>query len=218
MPFAAPLTRHVQRRRRQTNVFYKVKGRNVIQCQGAQLSSATFDIEGANNRIEIGDGCILENVIFYVRGHDHLMFIDTDCVFRSGSDIWMEDSDCSLIIGRNSTFEQVHLALTEPKSKISIGRDCMFERGIDVRTGDSHSIISERTGERVNFAKDVSIGNHVWVCAHCTLLKGVSIADNCVVATGSIVVRSFEKPGVIIGGNPATQLKEGINWKRERIY
>ncbi len=93
----------------------------------------------------------------------------------------------------------------------------MFARDIDVRTGDSHSIVSQQSGERINRARDVSIGNHVWVAAHCSILKGVSIADDSVVATGSIVTRSFEKSGIIIGGNPAAELKQGIHWLRERI-
>ena len=159
----------------------------------------------------------MNNVTFYMRGDNHLVIIKSGCRFNDKSEIWIEDSDCSLSIEEGSSFESVHLALTETGSKISIGRDCMFASDIDVRTGDSHSIISEKTGERINRAKDVRIGNHVWVAAHCVLLKGVSIADNSVIATGSVVTRSFEKSGVIIGGNPAVQLKEEINWLRERV-
>ena len=217
LPVIGPIAHRVRQRRRQTNVIYRVKGNNSIQCADARLSSVTFDISGKNNRLNIEENCVLNDVTFYIRGDNHLVIIKSGCRFNDKSEIWIEDSDCSLLIEEGSSFESVHLALTEVGSKISIGRDCMFASDIDVRTGDSHSIISQKTGERINRAKDVRIGNHVWVAAHCVLLKGVSIADNSVIATGSVVTRSFGKSGVIIGGNPAVQLKEEINWLRERV-
>lgn len=217
LPFIGPFARRIQRRRYHINIIRKIKGHNTINYDGAKLSSITFDIEGQNNCVTIEEGCILEGVKFYIRGDNHSIILKSGCVFRSGSNIWMEDSNCSLIVEEDSTFEGVHFALTEPKSKINIGRDCMFASDIDIRTGDSHSIISQETGARLNYAKNVSIGNHVWVAAHCVILKGVTIADNSVVATGSIVSRSFEEEGIIVGGNPATQRKGDINWLRKRI-
>lgn len=35
------------------------------------------------------------------------------------------------------------------------------------------------------------------------ILPGVSIADNTIVAAGSVVTKSFVEPGVVIGGGPA---------------
>lgn len=93
----------------------------------------------------------------------------------------------------------------------------MFAYDIDVRTGDSHSIISTASNERLNHAQDVVIGDHVWVAAHCIILKGVRIPEDSVIATGSVVTGSYQTPGILIGGNPARQLKEGISWVRERI-
>ena len=217
LPLVGPVAHRVRQRRRQTNVIYRVKGNNTINCEAAKLSSVTFEIEGNNNYINIGENCVLNNVRFYIRGENHSITINSNCAFHNGGDIWIEDHNCSLIIEEHSTFENVHLALTEANSKITIGRDCMFASDIDVRTGDSHSIISGQTGKRINYAKDIFIGDHVWVAAHCVILKGVNIANNSVVATGSIVTRSFDKPGIIIGGNPAIQLKEEVNWLRERI-
>jgi glycosyltransferase involved in cell wall biosynthesis len=192
-------------------------GNNTILYDNAILSSVTFDIKGEGNKIEIMEGCVLKNLTFYIKGNNHKVFMDKGCEFRHGGSIWIADSDCSLIIGEKSTFEDVHLALTEPGSQIAIGRDCMFAYDIDVRTGDSHSIISLESNARINYAENVFIGDHVWVGAHSIILKGVSIPDNSVVATGSVVTRSFETSGIIVGGNPATIIKKGITWSRERI-
>ena len=138
--------------------------------------------------------------------------------FNKGGSIWIEDYNCEAIIGDNTTFEDSHIAVTEPNSKIQIGNDCMFANDIDIRTGDSHSIIDSLTNERINYAQNINIGNHIWIASHVSILKGVHIADNTVVATRAVVTKSFIEKNILIGGMPAKKLKENINWDRQRIY
>jgi acetyltransferase-like isoleucine patch superfamily enzyme len=190
---------------------------NVLHYGNSILSSVLVDIKGDRNRIEIEDGCLLNRVTFFIRGDDHRIEIKKGCRFSGGGALWLCDRNCSLVIGENSTFEDVHIAASEPGSKVEIGEDCMFAYDIDIRTGDSHSILDSRTGERVNPARDVYIGKHVWVAAHTILLKGVSIPDDCVVATGSVVTRSCDERGVVLAGNPARTVKRQITWSRKRI-
>jgi acetyltransferase-like isoleucine patch superfamily enzyme len=189
---------------------------NRIRYDDATLSYVTFDIVGNNNKIEIKEDCILKNVTFMIRGSGHRVLINSGCRFKQGGSIWFEDSNGLLTIGENTTFENVHMAITEPNSKITIGQDCLFSYDIDLRTGDSHSIISQENNQRLNYAEDISIGNHVWVAAHSILLKGSAVADNSVVATGSIVSQKSNKEGIIIGGNPAKEIKDGITWSKKR--
>jgi acetyltransferase-like isoleucine patch superfamily enzyme len=218
-PMIGSILMRIHLRKPLNSIKRKIKGRNNrIIHNNAILSSVLFDISGNGNTIEIMGNCILNNIVFYVRGNGHRVLIQNGCRFNRGGNIWFEDNNCSLSIGENTTFENVHLALTEPNSKITIGQDCMFAYDIDVRTGDSHSIISQPSNKRINFAEDIFIGNHVWVAAHCNLLKGCLISDNSVVATGSVVTQKYYSKGIIIGGNPAKQIKDGITWTRNRIY
>jgi acetyltransferase-like isoleucine patch superfamily enzyme len=189
---------------------------NTISYNEAILSSTTFDINGNGNKIEIKEDCILRNVTFDIRGSGHRVVINRGCRFKQGGSIRFEDSNGFLLIGEKSTFEDVHLAITEPNSKIIIGQDCMFASDIDIRTGDSHSIISQENNQRLNYAEDINIGNHVWVAANCILLKGSTIPDDSVVATGSVVTKKFDTKGIIIGGNPAKQIKDRITWSKKR--
>lgn len=218
-PFISSLIRRIYYQKYFNSVKRMIRGKNNrIAYKNALLASVIIDIKGNNNTIEIQEGCILNNVTFYVRGNGHRILINRGCHFKRSSSIWFEDSYCLLQIGENSTFEDVHLALTEPHSQIVIGKDCMFAYDIDVRTGDSHSIISKESNERINYAKDITIGDHVWIAAHSSLLKGSVISADSVVASGSIVTKKYNTKGIIIGGNPAKTIKEGITWTRERIY
>jgi acetyltransferase-like isoleucine patch superfamily enzyme len=189
---------------------------NIISYKNSILTSVVFHIKGDRNYIQIAEGSLLEGVTFSIRGDDHTILIGRNCSFGPGSSMYLEDCRGVITIGENSTFGQVHIASTEPGSKIEIGSDCMFANDIDIRTGDSHAIVSASTGERLNYAQDVMIGNHVWVAAHCVLLKGVHISDDSIVATGSVVTKKFNEKHIIIAGNPAIVVKEEINWTRQR--
>ena len=199
----------------------KVKGKNnhIKYNQTVELSNVEFDIYGNNNTIIIDDYCRLFNVKFHLKGNNNQVRIGKNVRFKRGGSIWVEDYNCSIEIKNGSTFVDVHLAAIEPHSKILIGQNCIMGSDIDVRTGDSHSIIDKNTNERYNKPKDVIIGDHVWVTSHCDILKGVSIPKDSIVSTGSIVTKPFTQEGIIIGGSPAKILKENITWeKRVVVY
>lgn len=191
---------------------------NTIECSGTSLESTHFEIWGNNNQIIIGANCQFNDVTFHVEGDDHLIQIGAEVAFSVAGSIWVEDHDGTLTIGDHSTFENVHLAVTEPDSTLSIGQDCMFSYDIDVRTGDSHSVIVDDDNKRSNYAQNISFGDHVWVASHCVILKGSMIGDNSIVGTRSVVTKSFPQSGLMLAGNPAKIIKKGINWKRERVY
>ncbi|MCV9931277.1 hypothetical protein OIU80_03205 [Flavobacterium sp. LS1R47] len=182
-------------------------------CTGNKI-----DIVGNNNHIIISDSVVLKNVVFYIRGNNNKIYLSKKVLFNHGGSIWIEDDNGEAIIGENSTFENVHIAVTEPNSKIIIGKDCMFAKDIDIRTGDSHSILDQRTKKRINHAQNVEIGDHVWIASHVSILKGSVVSSNSVVATRAVVAGKFEKENVLLAGIPAKVIKENVNWDRVRIY
>jgi acetyltransferase-like isoleucine patch superfamily enzyme len=188
---------------------------NVFKVDGAVLKGVKVDIIGDNNQITISPGCTLSDVHFRLRGSGHRIEFGENCRISRGAVIWFEDHDGRLQVGCGTSMVEVHIAVTE-NSKVIIGEDCMFANDIDIRTGDSHSVIDSETGLRLNYASDVVISPHVWIAPHTVILKGVTIGANSVIATGAVVTKSCEA-GVIIGGNPARVIKTGISWKRERV-
>lgn len=191
--------------------------KNVIDFDNfATIVSCNVDIIGNGNTIEIHKSAQLHNVTFYIKGNNNHVKIDKYVRFKRGGLIWIEDDFCEINVGEKSTFEDVHLAATENESKITIGKDCMFAYDIDVRTGDSHSIVDNKTNKRINHAENIEIGDHVWVASHVSILKGVVLPSNVVVATRSVVTKSFHDEHVVLGGIPATVIKNNINWDRSR--
>ncbi len=189
---------------------------NVFQAEGVVFTNLELEIIGDNNTIVIGPGSRFNNVTFHVRGSGYRIEFGPNCTVSRGGNFWFEDEGGLLQVGRDTSMVDVHIAITERGSKVIIGEDCMFANDIDLRTGDSHSVIDVSTGERFNFPGDIHIGRHVWIAPHSVILKGVSIGENSIVAIGSVVTKSFES-GVIIAGCPAKIIRSGVSWSRERI-
>lgn len=53
----------------------------------------------------------------------------------------------------------------------------------------------------------VVIGNNVWIGAHATVLAGVTIGDNSVVAAGAVVTKNVPA-NTVVGGVPAKVIKD----------
>lgn len=191
-----------------------IKGTGNIITNNGSFQNLSFDIIGNDNTILIGKNSIINDTLIFIRG-DHHRIIIGDYVFMGKGELWLEDDHCSLIIHNHTTIEHAHLAVTEPYSILEIHNDCMLAKQIEIRTGDSHSIIDMESGKRINQAANVVLKEHVWVGAHAKILKGVTIGNNTVIATGAIVTKDIPSHS-IAAGIPAKVIKTGTDWKRER--
>ena len=92
-------------------------------------------------------------------------------------------------------------------ANIEVGELCMFSYGITLRNHDSHRIINPNDGSVMNSPKDIVLGKHVWVAQNATILKGVTIGNNSIIAAGSVVTKSIPA-NEIWGGNPAVFIRK----------
>lgn len=194
----------------------QVRGRNNVIVNKGLRQNTRYDIKGNNNRVEIGAGTILSNMRIFMRGDNHTLIIGERCHLKGG-DFYFEDDGCSVRIGNHTTVESAHFAVTEPGRSISIGSNCMFSSGIEFRTGDSHSILDKDTRKRINHGKDVVVQDAVWIGANAVVLKGVTVASNSIIGTGSLVTTDVPAHS-IAAGIPAKVVRENVDWIKKRIY
>lgn len=101
--------------------------------------------------------------------------------------------------------------LMSPGSRISasdaitIGDGVMIANGAYITDSDWHTIY-DRT-RRSPQVTPVNIGNNVWLGDHATVLKGVTIGDNSVVAARAVVTRDVPA-NVVVAGNPVRVVRE----------
>ena len=101
-------------------------------------------------------------------------------------------------------------------NEIIIGNNVLIAPGVQINTA-SHPVLAEErltqnwnysTGEYRwrTYSKPVKIGNNCWIGANVTILGGVSIGDNAVVAAGAVVTKDVPANS-LVGGVPAKIIK-----------
>ncbi len=192
------------------------QGHQVQVPSDAVLRNVVLDIAGQGHQVHIGAGCVLNQVYIRLRGHGHRLVLAPGVRFTRGGEIWMEDQGGTLLIGEGTTIVHARLSVIEG-TRLRIGAGSLLAYDIEVRTGDSHSILDASTGQRLNPAADVDIGERVWIGARALVLKGARVPRDSVVAAAAVVTRAFTQPGVVLAGHPARVLREGIRWVPERV-
>ena len=193
---------------------YNHGSKNKFVNKGQRVNSR-IQVCGNENTVIIEKGALLLNSLVKINGNGNVIILKAGA-YISGAELWVENNCCELVIGeRTFVGHHSHLACTEDESKLLIGCDCMISSYVQVRTGDSHSIV-DLEGKRINQAQSVFIGNHCWIGEGARVLKGVYLAGDDIVSTGAIITKSFEK-NVLIGGVPGKVLKDSVNWKSERL-
>lgn len=189
-------------------------GGNKLHGIGLSHRFHNLEIIGTNNVIDVRSK-LPKDVRIFIYGNNHCLIIEEGVTFKRGQ-IWFEDHDCEIHIGAGTTIEEAELSVAENGTKITIGKDCMFSKGVFITTTDSHSIISLESGQRTNTAEDIEIRNHVWLGFSVNINKGVIIEDNSVIAGHSVVTKSVPSNS-IAAGVPAKVVKSGITWDRTRF-
>ncbi len=162
------------------------------------------------NMVSIGTGVTMSQCRVLIRGKGNRLIIGNGSTLRATT-LEIIGEQCTLEIGPNCMIgHHCYLSAKEQGVRLTIGDDCGLSRHIKIMTSDGHPIFSQ--GMRINHAKDIVIGNHVWIGDQATILKGVTVGDGSVIGIGSIVTRSIPEAAVA-AGNPARVVKEHVTWQ-----
>ena len=108
-----------------------------------------------------------------------------------------------IYIGKNT---RIHGSCIHAFKKIHIGNDCLIAANCQIFDANGHHSSINRRHTSNGEAKEIRIGDNVWIGANSIILPGVSIGSNSIIAAGSVVNKSI--PGEhIAGGNPAKSIK-----------
>ena len=98
--------------------------------------------------------------------------------------------------------------------EITFGNHCLLSWDILLMDTDFHHVLNT-SGQTTNPPRPIIIGNHVWICARNTILKGVKIADDNIIAANSTITQSVLDTNCVISGhaNSIVIIKRNINWE-----
>ena len=170
----------------------RVSGRHHAVHVGKSLLTGTrMTIRGTRNSVWIGDGMRLFNASIFIQGDGCSVHLCGPGYF-SGT-LRCTGTTSSIHIGAGTTAEGASLNASEGAS-IQIGNDCALGSGVVLQAGDAHAIVDEQSGERLNPAKSISIGRHVWIAQNAILLKGTVLGDGTIVGAASVVTHTLSPP------------------------
>ena len=90
---------------------------------------------------------------------------------------------------------------------VVLGVHCIVGPDVTLVTGD-HRVKIDATGQRhvLNLDRPITVGDYTFVCANTTVVGGVTLERNSLVAAGSVVTRDVEA-GWMYGGVPARKIR-----------
>lgn len=87
---------------------------------------------------------------------------------------------------------------------VTLGDGCRIGHNVVFATLN-HGLQPEERG--ITYPAPIVLGKNVWVGSNSTILQGVTIGGNAVIAAGAVVTKDVE-PGTIVGGVPARFIKK----------
>ncbi len=162
-----------------------------------------------NNRIYF-DKTLSDKIKVTFRGSNNVLRIGAKVLTGLLRVDFGNDGICE--VGTGTEFHSALISISG--GRVEIGKDSLFSNGISIRCHDGHHIFLAETHKRLNYPRDVRIGNHVWVGAGAQLLPGFLIGDNSIIGAGSVSSSVFGSR-LVIGGNPARVIREGVLWAKD---
>jgi len=150
----------------------------------------------------VGKNLRLPNGIPYLEGSNLRLIVgDNVTIGRSTIGASKIFDEAVLSIGSGSTIG--YGSIISVSREVTIGDHCMIAPGCLIMDSDDHPVNPEKRlrNEPVDRADvlPVRIGSNVWIGCDCSVLKGVTIGDNAVIGTRSVVTRDVEQNAVYAG-------------------
>ena len=92
---------------------------------------------------------------------------------------------------------------------IKIGAECAISWNTNIMDANIHELVI--AGCPRPKSAPISIGDRVWIGSGATILAGITIAEQSVIAAASVVTTDVPS-GVVVAGNPARIIANDASW------
>lgn len=183
--------------------------RNIWIGSPTTIVGADRILVGAGSTLRVGIGDFGLTTV-----HDHTLIrvnpggrflIDGTVSLQRGVRIVIDDGE--LRIGQNTNINGLTNILVG--YGVEIGADCTLSWNVQILDHDFHTLVVN--GEPQIEGAPVTIGDRVWIGTDVTILKGVSIGDDSVIAAGSVVTRDVAA-NTVAAGVPARPVATVDGW------
>jgi len=198
---------------------YADENGNVIEYDGPPLDkNVRIDFRGNNNRLVVETPARIDRITVLFDCDNGVVRVGSNDK-KSGSHLRLNarvGEDAKIIIGKYVTMTGACFMTAAEGSQITVGDDCMIATDNELRTHDGHPIFDLSTEQRINTARSITVGNHVWLSKEAVLLAGAEIADGSVIGLRAVVTGKIPNNAVAVG-IPAKVVRRNIAWERPNL-
>lgn len=195
---------------------YIDKDGNEIHVSRKYSGNITVTFSGHGNTIRIADGANIGKLSVSFDGNNGLLEIGHN--HKNG---WLQfnmriGENSTVFVGDNVSTTGVCTVSAVEGTTVHIGHDVMIASDNQIRADDGHAIFDVRSGDRVNYSRDIHIGDHVWLAFGACVLAGAVIGSGSVIGFRSVVTGKVPN-NVVAVGVPAKVTRKHIAWERPHL-
>lgn len=189
---------------------------NRVDCAGATHRTVRVDLRGSNNTLIIDSGAKLGTLTIEFGCNNAYVRIGPNTGVSPFTGFLRLGEDAKITLGKNvSTTGPCFISSVEGTT-VTLGDDVMIASENEIRADDAHPMFDVHTELRINPAKDITIGNHVWIAKRAVLLGGASMGDGSVLGYGAILKGAIPNNSVAVG-SPAKVVRRDVAWERPHL-
>ncbi len=196
---------------------YRDDADNVIDSPPLEAKQVSITFNGSGNRVIIDKRSRIERLTVTFHGNHGTVRLGHNRNHGRPRLNLRLGAGSSITFGDDLTTTTPLFASAVEGAGITVGNDVMCATHIQLRTDDSHAIYDVDSGERINPAQSITIGDHVWLGYEAVVLGGVTIASGSVLGIRSVATADIPN-NVIAVGAPARVVRRNIAWERPFLW
>lgn len=189
---------------------------NIFIGEPPALRSSKITFNGKNNLLYCESGVSLASCNITFKGDNGLLMLGRD---KHGYIMDLSiNNNCTAVFGRDVYFNGTLHAILSEECTLIVGSTCLLSFGIWIRTADPHLIYDTNTHQRLNYSKNIILGDHVWIGQNAFVLKGTTVGSGSIVGAMSVLSGKTVPSNTVWAGNPAKCVRENVFWDGKCVH
>ncbi|WP_407375370.1 acyltransferase [Methanobrevibacter sp.] len=181
-----------------------------------KFTNSQINFNGKNNVLICEDDVHLWNCRIDFNLDNSILYLSSNIHDYSLNISLHKNNVC--FIGKNNFFNgRTTFVLSEAKN-IVIGEECFISYNVVFRTSDGHCIYDDVSKRRINFAKSIYVGDHVWFGQNAMIFKGSKIGSGSVIGANSVVSNHTVPSNTTYAGSPIRLIHENTFWTPHSVH
>ncbi len=143
---------------------------------------------------------------YFVINYDSHVEFKGKAIISKGCYVCLNNKS-NIIFGNNFSCN-ANCIISSQKS-ITFGDECLIGWDCTFIDGDGHKSFGSSKRDDT-----IVVGNHVWIAAKSTLLKGCNIGDGSIIGYGTIVSGRFPEKNILIASSKSEKKRENVSWEK----